>query len=143
MVQPKVIPFKVEDRRSPDGSRLERHGDKPDDSFYEQFASDYERTYGIPYRKAKKDFVQLAKLRKDLQNALTQDSWNRAIRNYFVTPQSSHTMADLCVRYSTFQKHPLDRYGKPVRDGIVSPKTLEGIPEMQDWAKKRLAKNGQ
>lgn len=85
------------------------------DLAYEVFAEKFFSYRNIPYGRSTGDFVQLSKLRKQLQLG-TKDipgHWENAIDNYFQTPQGKYTLADLCVRYDVFLVGPLDRYGKP------------------------------
>jgi len=75
--------------------------------------------YEVPYQNGAKDFVQLAKLLKTCERTnwtLTAERFRQAARNYFVTPRSSHTLADLAAHFSDFFKHALDRFGKPVEE---------------------------
>lgn len=75
--------------------------------------------YEVPYQNSPGDFVQLAKLFKTCAGAnwvLTGSRFRQAAQNYFLTPRSSHTLADLAAHFSDFYKHPLDRYGKPVQE---------------------------
>jgi len=75
--------------------------------------------YEVPYQNGAKDFVQLARLLKTCERTnwtLTAERFTQAARNYFVTPRSSHTLADLAAHFSDFFKHALDRFGKPVEE---------------------------
>lgn len=98
----------------------------PDKSFFDSFALAYQQSYHVSYRwKRPKDFAQFSELRRTASDDLTADRWGQALVNYFATPQSSHTLADLCVRFDTFQAHKLNEYGKPCElkqaDASVDP----------------------
>lgn len=58
-------------------------------------------------------FVKLAELTKLYEGNLDVADWEKAVKNYFLTPQKRHTLADLCVNYATFRLHALDRFGQP------------------------------
>lgn len=103
---------------------------RAEDPFYAAFREVFESSpadklggYGVLYQHKKADFIQLAKLKSAYNgNGALQQNWRRAIENYFSTPQTTHTLADLCTRFATFQLHALDRFGKPVqaRDGFTA-----------------------
>jgi hypothetical protein len=91
------------------------------DRFSESFLA-HQREQGIadpvPYMILAKDAVQLAELLKkgdtsDPPWPITVERWDRALRNYYASPVGHRTLADFCVRFSTFWRGPLDRYGKP------------------------------
>jgi hypothetical protein len=84
------------------------------DPFYESFARCFEASNGMPYLSKKADFVQLAALRKGLGARLTPQAWEQALTNYFASHVGTRTLADVSVRFATFYKSPLDRFGKPV-----------------------------
>ena len=88
--------------------------DQMDSPFYQAFEDAYIKHYGIRPMNKRGDFVQLAGLRKHLGEILTYDEWHIAIRNYFATPRSKHTLADLATNYATFHRSRLDKYNKPV-----------------------------
>jgi hypothetical protein len=90
---------------------------------YDQFCAAYESNYELPYAElgGKKDkgrlsadFVQLARLRNRARDKLTPERWAIALKNYFATPQQSHTLADLSARFDSFQKSAFDRFNKPI-----------------------------
>lgn len=87
------------------------------DRLYQAYCAAYLEDYGLPYRKRVADFVQLNHLIKATSLDQVEAAWPRAISNYFETPNSSHTLADLCSRFETFYRSPLDRFGKPLRHG--------------------------
>jgi transcriptional regulator with XRE-family HTH domain len=76
------------------------------------FKEGYEKKYQLPYGSKNGDYIQLNILRGRLGEMLTVDRWKAATTNYFLTDQSTHTLADLSSRFDTFQLGPLDRYGK-------------------------------
>ena len=72
----------------------------------------------VPYMILAKDAVHLAELLKkgdtsDPPWPITVARWERALRNYFGSTVGHRTLADFCVRFSTFWRGSLDRYGKP------------------------------
>lgn len=69
-----------------------------------------------PYIVTPADMVNLARLRKGYGLAVgtCPPDWEAAIENYFQSPLSKYSLADLCVRYTIFHNSPVDRYGKPV-----------------------------
>lgn len=62
------------------------------------------------------DFVQLTALRKAFSIGTKEDlpGWPEAVTNYFASPLSQNSIADLCCRYSVFRNSRLDGYNKPV-----------------------------
>lgn len=86
---------------------------RAEDPLFTAYREAFQGYYDVPCPTPVKDFVQLAKLKKTC-SACLESRWPAAVRNYFLTPLPSHTLADLCVRFATFQKYPLDRFGKPV-----------------------------
>lgn len=102
----KVVPGKPDRKPAP---KVERPRDLEADHFSDAF-SDH---YGIPYTYHAGDFPGLARLRKGLGAVLVRERWTTAVGNYFATPQSIHSLRDLCSRFATFQKGKLDRYNKP------------------------------
>lgn len=97
------------------------------DSAAETWCSEFAEHRGIPYRAETKDYVHLAGLRKTLgcNNGDAPGEWTQAIHNYFLTPQSSYTLADLCCRFDVFRLSALDRYQKPV---VRNPEITVGTP---------------
>lgn len=83
------------------------------------FAERFLLVYGSPYLHKQADFVQQAQLRKKCESTnweLTDERWKQAVDHYFATNQGTHTLADLCTRFSTFYRAALNDYGKV--DGI-------------------------
>lgn len=85
------------------------------DPFYEEFRIAFREKYACEYFDKKGDFVQLAGLKKS-QNGTLAERWPIAVRNYFATSQSSHTLADLARRYATFQRSALNDRQRPEID---------------------------
>jgi len=121
--------------------------EKPKDEVYELFASEFARCRQVPYRNSKGDFVQLAGLRKHMNmNGRFMGPWRAAVRNYFASPLSKYSMADLCVRFDVFLAAPLDRYGKPVQvqKDRIGENDFTPDPEFQaalDQARRRALEN--
>lgn len=109
--------------------------------FYEAFAEHYQQAYGCPYQNKKQDFIQLADCQKKGGDWLTADRWLIALGNYFASPLGNHTLADLSVRFGTFFRSALDRYGKPVATVStgLSQKTQGNLAAAQNF----LARHGQ
>jgi hypothetical protein len=93
--------------------------ERPKDEAFETFCSEFVENREIPYRAGTGDHVQLAALRKQLGigSRETPERWTDAVRNYFKSPLSKYTMADLCVRFDVFLQGSLDRFGKPANCG--------------------------
>lgn len=89
---------------------------KPIDSCVASFVEVHLTERKVPYAPEKKDWVQLARLRKayHLSPGAAIPEWAEAVTNYFASPLSRYTLADLCCRYATFHEGPLDRFNKPV-----------------------------
>lgn len=91
------------------------------DEAFDFFCDAYKAQYGLPYTPDRNqktgDFVQAAKLRArvGVEARARPPDYAVAVANYFVSPQDSHTFADLCVRYDTFRLHALDRYKQPIQ----------------------------
>ena len=97
------------------------------------FISRFFAVESIPYLSKKGDFVQLNTLMEKAAGKdwpITEDRWNQALTNYFKSPLGAFTLAHFCVEFSTFFKHPLDRYGKPVLAEPEKP-TAKIIPISQ------------
>jgi hypothetical protein len=118
------------------------------DRLYQAYCAAYLEDYGLPYRKKVADFVQLNHLCKAITLDRVEAAWSRAVANYFETPASSHTLADLCSRFETFYRSALDRFGKPLRHGryvdalevdqyATSNKTRNNSRVLNNWHKKR------
>lgn len=86
------------------------------DNAYQIFADEHLQKTGAAYLNSRGDFVQLARLRKanSLGSEDTPDGWQIAAVNYFESPISKPTMADLCTRFAVFKISPVDSYGKPI-----------------------------
>ena len=84
------------------------------DSFYEAFAQAYLSAYGCPYQHKAADFVQLSNCRKQGGSWLTDDRWQHALSNYFLSEIGTHTLADFSTRFGSFYRSVLDRFNKPV-----------------------------
>jgi len=115
--EPRFLPTIINPKEPSVNSSNRKNRDSQNPA-YELFADSFLKSREIPYQSKKGDFVQLTILRKrvkDNGNGLPE-RWEIAVGNYFASVLSSFTMADLCVRYDTFIKSPLDRYGKPPMD---------------------------
>ena len=111
------------------------------DEFYKLFTERYQQAYGCPYQNKPADFMKLAACRKQGGDWLTTDRWLIALGNYFASPLGTHTLPDLSVRFGTFFRSALDRYGKPavtVSTGL-SQKTQSNLAAAQAF----LARHGQ
>lgn len=90
------------------------------------------KNYGVPYigkkGKLNGDFSQLAILIKAYPDGLLESLWRQAVKNYFTTPQTSRTLADLCVRFADFQKAPLDKF----KQLVVDDKKPSGPPTEEE-----------
>jgi len=103
-------------------------GRKPDPLFHE-FCSQFETTHeGQPYAYKPADFVKLSELRDKYAKAqpkpweITLERFKRAAEHYFASDLATHTLADLCERFSTFWPHAIDRFNKPIgENGRASP----------------------
>lgn len=98
--------------------------------FLAVFSAAFREYYGTKFAQQAKDYAQLKTARK-VQGEITQADWEIAVKNYFATPRSGHTMADLAANYATFHRHALDKYGKPV---ITTPTIAAGTGEFVDGA---------
>lgn len=82
------------------------------------FSRQFERAYGHPFGYRKGDFVQLAEMRKrylaaDPPWVISESDFTQALVNYFASEMGEHTLAYLCVHFSKFHKHAVDRFDKP------------------------------
>jgi hypothetical protein len=68
----------------------------------------------VPYNPSKYDYKALSELCARLNGQLTEKAWQRAVLNYFATPQKDHTIRDLVRYYATFHLNALDKFGKPL-----------------------------
>jgi hypothetical protein len=77
---------------------------------------------GFPYEGLTKDFVQLTAMMKKEAVAewMTEERWQRGLENYFCSEVGTPTLADFCVRFSTFYKAPRDRFNQPM--DVPAPK---------------------
>jgi hypothetical protein len=92
---------------------------RPDDPLFFTFSKAFLNSRKIPYEPKRGDFVQLAALRKRLNvNGEVPEGWHRAIRNYFDSPLSDYTLAQLCTRYDVFLNDALDRFNKPAHAAV-------------------------
>jgi hypothetical protein len=90
--------------------------ERPKDEAYEIWAAEFLKSRTVPYLNKKADFIQLSKLRKAYGlNGKTScpDGWHEAIQNYFNSPLTAYTLADLCTRFDCFVNGEVDRFGKP------------------------------
>ncbi len=92
---------------------------RPRDPAMDTFCEEALRLTGAPYIIAVKDGVHLSQLRKayGIGTMDTPPHWSEAIQNYYGSPLSSWTMADMVVRYSVFSNSPLDHYKNPINHG--------------------------
>jgi hypothetical protein len=95
-------------------------GRKPDPLFNE-FCSLFQSAHaGEPYAYKPADFVKLAGLRDRYAKAqpapweVTVERFRQAAEHYFGSDLATHTLADLCERFSTFFRQPVDRWNKPI-----------------------------
>lgn len=124
----------AEKQPNPSRKSPEKNSNRAPNPQLAYFDEKYRALYGIPCSHAKKDFVQLAHFRKTCESAkpepweLTDERWRRGVDNYFASSLGNHTLADLCVRFGTFYRNALDRFGKPtaasnaVANGGIEPK---------------------
>lgn len=107
------------------------------------FKEAYQREYGSPYEEKDYECINLNKLRSRQGELLTVESWSIAAANYLATPQRSHTLNQLANEFDTFKLHSLDRFGKPASkgQGVVSDKTMAGLPALDDWARERMSRD--
>jgi hypothetical protein len=104
---------------------------RPEDPCFVIFKESFKETFDAPYQYQQNDFVRLYRLRKSLELlAGVPEHWIETCQNYLSTPQSSHTLADLCVRYGTFKNSRLNQFGRP--EVPVQPKAEEP-KEKVEW----------
>jgi uncharacterized protein YdaU (DUF1376 family) len=115
---------------------------KPDplfDAFCQMFAETHD---GEPYAYKQADFVKLAEMRKRYAKAkpqpweVTPERFKQAATNYFGSDLATHTLADLCNRFSTFYRSALDRFNKPVTPTITAPSGAETATHYADGREK-------
>lgn len=94
---------------------------KPPDPLFQEFCLQFQTAHdGEPYAYKPADFVKLAGLRDRYAKAkpqpweVTPERFRQAAENYFHSELATHTLADLCERFSTFFRNPLDRFNKPM-----------------------------
>lgn len=94
----------------------ENRGGRPRDLAMDCFTEKHVVETGTGYSVTSADGVQLAKLRKrdGIPPRASPDLWPQAVANYFASPLSDYTLADLASRFAIFRNSPLDRYGKPI-----------------------------
>ncbi len=90
---------------------------EPDEAFetFSRFHDEALKPARYP-RDDKAGFVQLAKLRRanGVEARASPPEWEKACKNYFASPLSKYTVADICSRYPVFVRSPLNQYGKPI-----------------------------
>lgn len=99
---------------------------RPANPFYEIFKTAFEERKKRPYPRKPHDFIQLTKWQKTYQEWATIEHWAQAVRHYFESPVSMHTLADIAVRFDAFYESPLDRYNKPLNQNGVNNGRLHG-----------------
>lgn len=94
---------------------------KPPDPLFQEFCLQFQTAHdGEPYAYKPADFVKLAGLRDRYAKAkpepweVTVSRFRQAAENYFHSDLATHTLADLCERFSTFFRNPVDRFNKPM-----------------------------
>lgn len=99
----------------------ERQTGRQPDPLFQEFCSQFQVAHDDqPYAYKKADFVKLAELRDKYAKAkpnpweITIERFKRAAEHYFASDLATHTLADLCERFSTFWSHPIDRFNKPM-----------------------------
>lgn len=130
---------------------------KQPDPLFQEFCLQFQTAHdGEPYAYKPADFVKLAGLRDRYAKAkpepwdVTVSRFRQAAENYFHSDLATHTLADLCERFSTFFRTPLDRFNKPVaRNGNgggngsggepASPPVVTAPPE---YRKPKLVERG-
>jgi hypothetical protein len=90
--------------------------------------------YEAPYHRKREDFIQWANLLKRCREAskpwpLTEKKFLKALMHYMETPQSSHTIADLCSRFADFYRAAIDRFKIPVTEGERDGKTANSASD--------------
>jgi hypothetical protein len=82
--------------------------------YMDSFSILYRAEYGLNYDIRKADAVQLAHLFQ-AQSALTPETWERALLNYYRSEITHRTLADFCTRFPIFYRYPIDRFKQPLR----------------------------
>jgi hypothetical protein len=102
---------------------------KPD-VLFQEFCLQFQSAHaGEPYAYKPADFVKLADLRKRYAKAkpqpweVTVERFRQAAGHYFESDLATHTLADLCERFSTFFRNAVDRWNKPITNGNGNGKT--------------------
>jgi hypothetical protein len=116
-------------RSRPKEPKPERQPDPVHSAFAQAFTNHYE----TPYMWQEHDFVKLANLRKTCEKnswELTEARFAQALRHYFETEQGSHTLADLCARFSTFYRSALNQFGKPVGGNSTNGAQVNGAADI-------------
>jgi len=97
---------------------------KQPDPLFQEFCLQFQTAHaGEPYAYKPADFVKLAALRDRYAKAkpqpwdVTTERFRQAAEHYFGSELATHTLADLCERFSTFFRNALDRYNKPIDSG--------------------------
>lgn len=97
--------------------------------YYDRFASAFEAQTGYPYQSRQADFVRFAAWKKADDGRTSLEGFEKAIENYFASPQGSYTFADLLSRFATFRSTALDRYGRPVEsEKAPTPGSVAPLP---------------
>lgn len=101
------------------------------------FGDAYELVYEKPYESHRGDYSQLRKLTllpdKTGQPWLTLERFQQGVAHYFSSDLGNHTLADLAVRFGSFYRSALDRYGKPV----IAPVSVNGTRTKRETENER------
>lgn len=108
-----LINIKNNKKRSCIPPRAVRDGAKRNE-FYDIFADAFKAKRGVPYQHQTADFIQLARLRKNLGDDLTIDAWTRAVTNYLASDRGLYTLRDLAPRFADYHASALDRFNRPM-----------------------------
>jgi hypothetical protein len=76
------------------------------------FRIEYLNHYKLDYVTRMTDGLRLLQLRGQIINLDVR--WKRAVENYFLSELSDHNVTDLCKRFATFHKNPIDRFKQPI-----------------------------
>ncbi len=94
------------------------------DPLFQVFCAQFQIAHnGESYAYKQADFIKLAAMRERYANAkpdpweVTPERFKQAAMHYFESELATHTLADLCERFSTFFRSALDRFNKPVSNG--------------------------
>ncbi|MHA2642854.1 MAG: hypothetical protein V2G41_09425 [bacterium JZ-2024 1] len=98
------------------------HYNQVKDWCYKEFDGGYERLYSMSYSSSSRDWKEFRALYIRIEQMVERGkiSWDqflslfsRAALNFFNSELGQHRFWDLCARFDSFQRHPLDRFGKP------------------------------